>query len=147
MTNTKTFLYIRLLMQTIISKRSKTTILSITYTHSCTQTYVLTSYADKVENIRLTELVDQRFKTVIFNLFCTDNISGTSLFGLFSLLITAILSELHQKPEKRKLNCRRNEHNLNEWHYLFDYTPSPMSLFVTFFLNNPPPFPSDISFE
>ena len=52
-------------------------------------------------------------------LFCTDKIIDASLLILFSLfsfifiLLTAIPSELHQKPEKEKLNFRRNKHRKN----------------------------------
>ena len=49
MTKTKICLYIRLLMQTIISKRSEITVFATTYTHSYTQIHVLTIYLNRGE--------------------------------------------------------------------------------------------------
>ena len=46
-------------------------------------THVLRSYTD-----------NELFQTVIFNLFCTDNTNDSSLLGLFSLLLTVMLSVL-----------------------------------------------------
>ena len=62
----------------------------------CTDTHVQASYSGKEEKILPTELIlINYFKTAILNLLCT---------GLFSLLLTVILSELHQEIKDKKLS-------------------------------------------
>ena len=86
-------------------ERSEIIILTIVHTHSYTQTntLVLTSNTGKEEKIIPTELIlINSFKTAIFNLSSTDNTSDNSLLGLFSLLLTVLLSEPHQMQHYTK---------------------------------------------
>ena len=79
-----------------------------------TDRHVLTIYTGKEEKILLPELISKQhfkhFKTVIFNLFCTENLSDHNLLGLFPLLHIVKSSELHHAREKKKPNYRRHEH-------------------------------------
>ena len=71
---------------------------------------MLTTYTGKDEKLLLAEFVlICHFKTVIFNLFFTDNTSDKSLLALFPLLLTGLLSEPHHICQKKKLNYRKNE--------------------------------------
>ena len=93
-----------------------------------TDKHVLTSDTSKKEKTLPPELVSKQdskhFKTVIFNLFCTDNRSDDSLVGLFLLLLIVKSSEPHHIHGKKKLNYWRNERrkNFSECYHLFCYT-------------------------
>ena len=71
-------------------------------------------YWQKRNNYRQNWFLINRFKTVIFNLFYTDNTSDKSLLAFITLFLCfhcwSLLYNHNPMREKENLNCTRNEH-------------------------------------
>lgn len=77
-----------------------------------------------------------RFKTFIFIISCTINISD-SLLSLFSLLLIVTLSESHQIQEKEKLNTEKSWMRKFFWRRGWPpslLTPSPLPVWLNFWM-------------
>ena len=75
----------------------------------------------------------------------SDTLVG-SFLDLFFLLLTLILSGLHEKPRRNKdwVTEKSKQKNMCEEHYFCDYTPSFLCPFLLLYSSTPFPCPSDV---